>query len=233
MLKMKKIKVIVFTCVLYFFVYGVQLVLVHKFVNPIVTPLMICRVIEGAVHGDFHVGIHKEWKDLDEISPNMIRAVFLAEDQNFTEHNGFNWDNIKRAIEYNKKHKGKKIRGGSTISQQTAKNVFLPPSRTWIRKGVEAYFTVLIELFWSKQRILEVYLNVIETGKGTYGVEAAAHKYYRTSAAKLTNKQAISIAAILPLPLKWSPVKPNKRVAEKIAKISAQVPVYEMPAEFK
>ncbi|MGN6645779.1 MAG: transglycosylase domain-containing protein [Cytophaga sp.] len=131
---MKKVKIIAFTCVLYFFVYGIQLVLVHKFINPVVTPLMICRVIEGVFEGDFKVGIHKEWKDLDEISPNMMRAVLLAEDQNFFEHNGFNWENIKKAIEYNKKHKGKKIRGGSTISQQTAKNVFLPPSRTWIRK---------------------------------------------------------------------------------------------------
>lgn len=108
---MKKIRIIVFTSMIYFFVYGIQLVLVHKFVNPLITPLMVSRIIEGVFNGDKNIGIHKEWKDIEDISPNMIRAALAAEDQIFFDHNGFNWDGIKKAIEYNKKHKGKKNSG--------------------------------------------------------------------------------------------------------------------------
>jgi len=229
---MKKIKIILLTCTLYFFVYGIQVVLVHKFVNPLITPLMVIRFAEGIFEGDKNVSIHKSWKSLDEISPNMVCAVFVSEDQSFYEHHGFNWEGIKQAMEYNRKHKGKKFRGGSTISQQTAKNVFLIPSRTWIRKGVEVYYTFLIETLWSKNRILEVYLNVIETGDGVYGVEAASRKYYNRSAKKLTRTQAASIACILPAPLRWSPVKPNKYVAQNISRVSKHMTYFKLPEEY-
>ena len=171
---MKRVRLILITTVLYFFVYSIQLVLIHKFINPIVTPLMVIRLGEGIIKGNKSIAIHKEWKDIDEISPNMILSVMAAEDQNFLTHHGFQWEAIRKAMDYNSKHKGKRMKGGSTISQQTAKNVFLIPSRTWIRKGFETYFTFLIEMIWSKERIMEVYLNIIEVGNGYYGVEAAS-----------------------------------------------------------
>ncbi len=227
---MKKIKIIAITCFIYFFVYTIQIVVIHRFVNPLVTPLMISRVIESVFGQRNKLGIHKNWRSINHISPNMVRAVMASEDQLFLEHHGFDWDAIKSAMQYNKRKKGKKVRGASTISQQTAKNVFLWPSRTWIRKGLEVYFTFLIEIIWSKERIMEVYLNVIETGDGIYGTEAAARKYFKTSAAKLTKNQAASIAAILPLPLKWSPVKPNQRVQSRAGWIQNQMDSIGLPA---
>ena len=146
-------------------------------------------------------------------------AVNAAEDQKFEEHFGFDLEAIRKAENYNKKHQGKRMKGASTISQQTAKNVFLWQGRNWIRKGFEVYFTFLIEIFWSKQRIMEVYLNVIEMGNGIYGVEAAAQEYFHKPASKLSVREASLIAAILPSPLKWSPVKPNARVQKKAGRI--------------
>jgi len=137
-----------------------------------------------------------------------------SEDQRFNEHFGLDMEAIQKAVQYNEKHKNKK-RGASTISQQTAKNVFLFPSRSWLRKGFEVYFTFLIEIFWSKQRIMEVYLNVIELGNGIYGAEAASQYYFHKPANQLSVHQAASLAAILPLPLKWSPTKPNARVVRR------------------
>jgi monofunctional biosynthetic peptidoglycan transglycosylase len=227
---MKKIRLIVLTGILYFFVYTIQIVVLHRFVNPIVTPLMIVRVVEGAFGGEHALMIRKSWKPIEKISPHMICAVMASEDQVFLNHNGFDWEAIKKAMAYNKKHKGKKMQGASTISQQTAKNVFLFPSRTWIRKGAETYFTFLIELLWSKERIMEVYLNIIELGDGVYGVEAASQKYFKTSASRLTKRQAASLAAILPLPLKWSPTKPGKYISKRIARIESQINVVEKPA---
>jgi len=156
---------------------------------------------------------------LEKISSAMPLAVIAAEDQKFEEHFGFDLEAIKKAEKYNKRHQGKKTKGASTISQQTAKNVFLWPNRSWIRKGFEVYFTFLIEIFWSKQRIMEVYLNVIEMGNGVYGVEAAAQEYFHKPASKLSVREAALIAAILPSPLKWSPVKPNARVQKKASRI--------------
>lgn len=226
---MKKVRLILITCILYFFVYSVQLVIIHKFINPIATPLMFIRVVEGVFTGNKSLLIHKKWKSIQDISPNMIVAVIAAEDQNFLNHHGFEWEAIRKAMNYNKKHTGKKMKGGSTISQQTAKNVFLFPSRTWIRKGFETYYTFLIELLWSKERIMEVYLNVIEVGDGYYGVEAASIKYFNCSSKKLTKKQAASIAAVLPSPLKWSPVKPSNYLNKRIATIQFYMPQVEKP----
>jgi monofunctional biosynthetic peptidoglycan transglycosylase len=225
---MKKIKIIALTSVLYFFVFTIQVVVIHKYVNPLITPLMIERVLEGLFTGA-PAGIHKRWVSMEEISPNMVRAVMASEDQKFLEHNGFDWEAINKALKYNKKKKGKKVHGASTISQQTAKNVFLWPSRMWVRKGFEVYFTFLIEAIWSKERIMEVYLNVIEMGDGIYGVEAASRKYFKTSALKISVTQAASIAAILPLPLKWSPLKPNNRVVARISWIRHQMGYIETP----
>ena len=145
----------------------------------------------------------------------MPLAVLCSEDQLFMEHNGFDMKAIEKALEYNDKKKGKKLRGGSTISQQTAKNVFLWQGRSWLRKGLEAYFTLLIEVMWSKERIMEVYLNVIEMGDGIYGTEAAAQEYFQKSAAKLTASQAALIAAVLPNPRKWSPANPTGYIKKK------------------
>ena len=147
----------------------------------------------------------------------MQRAVIKAEDYKFYQHNGFDFEAIQKAIEYNKTHK-RKI-GASTISQQTAKNVFLWPSRSWIRKGLEVYFTVLIEFFWSKERIMEVYLNSIEMGEGIYGVEAVAQEHFNKPAYKLTKRQAALIAATLPNPRKFNSAKPSPYMIKRQAKI--------------
>jgi monofunctional biosynthetic peptidoglycan transglycosylase len=182
--------------------------------NPPVTPLMVQRYFESKKEGD-KKKIVLDWKSLNEISPAMPLAAITAEDQKFNEHYGFDFEAIKKAFKYNERKKGNRLKGASTISQQTAKNVFLFPDRSWIRKGLEVYFTLLIELFWSKHRIMEVYLNVIETGDGIYGVEAAARKYFRKPAKDLSIHEAALIAAVLPNPRVWSPAKPSPYILKK------------------
>lgn len=172
-------------------------VLLHKWVPVYHTPLMTIRKMENA--GDFTT--KHEWVSLKEIAASLQLAVVCAEDQRFLEHNGFDYESIKKA--YKENASGKRLRGASTISQQTAKNVFLWPERSWIRKGLETYFTFLIELYWSKERILEVYLNSIEMGPGIYGAETAANYWFEISARQLNSHQAASIAIILPNPLKY------------------------------
>ncbi len=199
------------------FIFSISLVLIFKFVNPCVTPLMIVRAFEQGSDEKREMRIQHRWIDYDEIPTSMVRAVIASEDQRFAEHSGFDLKAIDKAMKYNKKYKGKKVRGASTISQQTAKNVFLWPARSWLRKALEVYFTVLIELFWSKERILEVYLNVIEFGDGIYGVNAASEHYYKRDASKMNRDQAAMLAACVPAPLTWSPVSPNKRVLRRKA----------------
>ena len=155
------------------------------------------------VKGD---GLKRDYVNSDQISYNAKLAVIASEDQLFPDHSGFDWKSIKKAMDYNKR-KPNRIRGGSTISQQVAKNVYLWQGRGWIRKGLEAYFTFMIELIWGKKRILEVYLNVIEMGKGIFGIEAAAQSYFKKPASSLTRTEAAMIAACLPNPKKYS-VKP-------------------------
>ncbi|GGH04158.1 monofunctional biosynthetic peptidoglycan transglycosylase [Mucilaginibacter phyllosphaerae] len=182
-------------------------VLLFKFVNPPFTWLMIQRGFERKADGkDWK--IDKQWVDFDNIADNMKRAAVAAEDQTFLENHGFDFKAIERAIQKNAK--SKKLIGGSTISQQTAKNVFLYPGRSFVRKGFEAWFTILIEAFWSKKRIMEVYLNVIEMGDGIYGIEAASRAYFHKPAAQLTRRQAAAIAVIFPSPLRWSATKPTR-----------------------
>ena len=158
--------------------------------------------------------LDKTWKPLEKISPHLQLAVVCSEDQNFLKHNGFDFGAIQKAIKHNEKSKRK--RGASTISQQTAKNVFLWPGRSWVRKGFEVYFTFLIELFWSKQRIMEVYLNVIEMGDGIYGAEAASQTYFKKSAKDISKQQAATISSILPSPLKYNARKPSAYLQGRI-----------------
>lgn len=176
------------------------MVILFKWVPVPITPLMVIRNIEQKQENKEVVWKH-DWVSLDKISPHLQLAVVCSEDQNFLKHNGFDYSAIEKAIEYNKK--GKRKRGASTISQQTAKNVFLWPQRSWVRKGLETYFTFLIELFWSKERIMEVYLNSIEMGNGVYGAEAAAQHWFKKPAAKLSKQEAAAIAAVLPNPLSY------------------------------
>ena len=215
---LKKILRILFKTALWFFAISILSVIIFRFVPIPVTPLMLIRCVEQKWDGK-EMKLKKDWVSLDKISSAMPLAVIAAEDQKFEEHFGFDLEAIRKAENYNKKHQGKRMKGASTISQQTAKNVFLWPNRSWIRKGFEVYFTFLIEIFWSKQRIMEVYLNVIEMGNGVYGVEAAAQEYFHKPASKLSVREAALIAAILPSPLKWSPVKPNARVQKKASRI--------------
>jgi len=183
----------------------------YRFVPPPITFLMVQRLFEGR-------GIDRRWRDIDEISPRLVRAVIAAEDARFCQHHGFDFNAIEKAMQANAK--GRKLRGGSTISQQTAKNVFLWPDRSYVRKGLEAYFTVLIEAGWGKRRIMEVYLNSIEWGPGVYGVEAAARKNFGVGADKLTGAQAARLAAILPSPLKWRAAKPGPYVKKRSGRIT-------------
>lgn len=209
-----------FKAVLLFFVSSLGLVLLYRFVPVPLTPLMVIRSI-SSLWGETFVGINKDWVPLEEISPSVQKAILKAEDYRFFEHNGFDFEAIEKAIKYNKTHKKKK--GASTISQQTAKNVFLWPNRDWIRKGLEAYFTVLIELTWPKDRIMEVYLNVIELGPGVYGVEAAAQKYFRRSAKNLNSSQASLIAAVLPNPRRFRIDRPSRYIVNRQRRILSRV----------
>lgn len=185
-------------------------VILYRFVPPPVTPLMVIRAVEGR-------GLDHRWKPIDKVAPALPRALIAAEDAKFCDHRGFDFDALQKAYENNES--GRKIRGGSTISQQTAKNVFLWPGRSYVRKGLEAWFTVLIETFWGKKRIMEVYLNSIEYGSGIYGAEAASQRYFGVGADRLTPAQASRLAAILPSPLKWKVIKPGRYVAKRSKKI--------------
>ena len=201
----KLLKIIKLTAI-GFFGSTIFVVALFTFINPPVTPLMLKRALVKKTDGT-RVGIHKDWVSFRNISPHMIRAVVASEDNRFLEHWGIDVQAVQKAVEYNKKHRRK--HGASTITQQVAKNVFLWPARSWIRKGFELYFTVLIETIWSKKRIMVVYLNVAETGNGIYGVEAAARKYFRKPASKLSRGEAALIAAALPNPRVRNPARPS------------------------
>jgi monofunctional biosynthetic peptidoglycan transglycosylase len=185
---------------LWFFGLSILSVIIFKWIPIPFTPLMVIRIIEFKLDGKDAIYSH-DWVPLEEISTNLQKAVIASEDGNFLKHNGFDFEAMQKAFKNNKK--GKKLKGGSTISQQTAKNVFLWQGRSYVRKGLEAYFTVLIELIWGKERIMEVYLNSIEMGNGVYGADAATQHWYRKSAASLTKREAAGIAAILPNPRKY------------------------------
>ncbi len=181
----------------WFLIISVGLVIVYRFIPPPITATM---VMDGN-------GITKDWEPLSRIDRNMVSAVIAAEDGKFCTHNGFDYEAIEKAMQRNQQ--GGRIRGGSTISQQTAKNVFLWQGGGYFRKGLEAWFTLLIESVWGKRRIMEVYLNVAETGIGTYGVEAGSQRYFHHSAARLSRSEAARMAAALPLPKERSVVNPS------------------------
>jgi len=187
-------------------------VLAYRFINPPITMLMIMRNIERKSDGKTFK-TEKDWVDLEDMSDNIKRAAIAGEDQLFVHHAGFDIKAIGRAYSANKQ--GSTVRGGSTISQQTAKNVFLWPGRSWLRKGFEAYFTLLIELLWGKQRILEVYLNVIEMGDGIYGAEAASQSYYQKSCKNLSRSEASLIVACFPNPIRWTPLHPTRFIKHR------------------
>lgn len=195
-------RIVVFLLKLFLWLFGLSIVsvLIFKFVPVPFTPLMITRALEQKEAGKEMTCSH-DWVPLEDISMNLQKAVVASEDGNFLKHNGFDFKALANAYESNQK--GKKLKGGSTISQQTAKNVFLWQGRSYLRKGLEAYFTVLIELIWGKERIMEVYLNSIEMGNGVYGAQAAAEHWYRKDAKDLTKYEAAGIAAILPNPRKF------------------------------
>lgn len=189
-------------------------VVLYRFVPVPLTPLMVIRLAEQASDGK-PLTLKKDWVPLTEMSANMPIAVVSSEDQLFLEHSGFDFKAIEKAMDYNEKKKGKKIKGASTISQQTAKNVFLWPGRSWVRKGFEVYFTFMIELIWSKERIMEVYLNVIEMGNGIYGTQAAAQEYFNKNAKDLNKQECAAIASVLPNPRKYSVKKPTAYLKHK------------------
>jgi monofunctional biosynthetic peptidoglycan transglycosylase len=201
---------------LWFFAISILLVVVFKWVPIPYTPLMAIRALENKLEGKDAVLSH-DWVPLEEISPNLQKAVIASEDGNFLNHHGFDFQAMQKAFKNNQK--GKRIKGGSTISQQTAKNVFLWQGRSYLRKGLEAYFTVLIELIWGKERIMEVYLNSIEMGKGVYGAEEASKHWYRKSAVNLTKREAAGIAAILPNPLKYKATNSSSYIERRKDKI--------------
>ena len=207
----RKIKRVIFILFAAQFIYIVLL----RWINPPITITQFINLVQG-------YGLKRDYVDFEEMSPNIRLAVMASEDQLFPDHNGFDVESIKKALTSNKK-KNKRVRGASTISQQVAKNVFLWQGRTWARKGLEVYFTFMIELVWSKERILETYLNVAEMGKGIFGVEAASQIYFKKSASKLSRTEAAMIAACLPNPKKYT-IKPvSKYITRRYPWILAQM----------
>jgi monofunctional biosynthetic peptidoglycan transglycosylase len=203
-----------------FFILSILSVVVYRWVPVPITPLMLIRDVEQFKNGQGIIMEH-EWVPLEDISPKLQLAVVCSEDQNYLKHFGFDIGAIKKAIAENQK--GKRIRGGSTITQQTAKNVFLWQGRSYLRKGLEAWFTLLIEVFWSKERIMEVYLNSIEMGNGIYGAEAASQHWFHKSAEKLTKDEAAAIAAILPNPIRLKANPANSYISNRKAWIKQQM----------
>lgn len=207
------------TCVA-FFVLSIVSVIVFRWVPVPITPLMVIRNVEQIGDGKGLVMEH-DWVALEEISPKLQLAVVCSEDQNYLKHFGVDWGAIQKAMKENEK--GKRVRGGSTITQQTAKNVFLWQGRSFLRKGLELWFTLLIEVFWSKERIMEVYLNSIEMGNGIYGAEAASQHWFHKSAKKLTKDEAAAIAAILPNPLRYKANPASSYISQRKAWIKQQM----------
>lgn len=195
-----------------FAIVSILSVIAFRFIPVPVTPLMLIRCSQQLFEGK-EMRLKKDWEPIENMSQSLPLAIIASEDQNFMDHNGFDLQAIEKAIKHNEKHKRK--RGASTISQQTAKNVFLWPGRSWIRKGFEVYFTVLIELFWDKERIMEMYLNVVEFGKGVYGAEAASREFFNKPAQKMLASECAMLAVVLPNPRKYSAVRPGNYLRKR------------------
>lgn len=213
---MTKIKWFLLKVLLWFFGISIFFVVLFKFVPVPFTPLMVMRYFENKAAGKENYFSH-DWEPIENISMNLQKAVIASEDGTFLTHNGFDFIAMQKA--YKSNERGRRIKGGSTISQQTAKNVFLWQGRSYFRKGLEAYFTVLIEIIWGKQRIMEVYLNSIEMGDGVYGAQAATQHWYRKDATSLTPVQAAGIAAILPNPRKFKATSSSSYINNRKTKI--------------
>lgn len=212
-------KVLKYT-VLGFLVSSILAVIAYRWVPVSLTPLMVIRCVQHGLKGE-PMAVHHKWVPLKQISPYLPVAVMASEDQNFMHHHGFDFNAIQSAaIEH---IEGGRSRGGSTISQQTAKNVFLWPTSSWVRKGFEAYFTVLIEFFWSKDRIMEVYLNSIEMGSNIYGAEAVAQRHFGCSASELRRSDCALVAATLPNPIKFSSLSPSSYMRKRQKDIEKQM----------
>jgi len=192
---------------LFFIAITITPVIIYKFLPPPITPLMLIRVLGNKTEGN-SIKLSHKWVSVDEMSPYLYQAAIAAEDNHFMTHHGFDIEAMQMAFKSNQKNE-KRIKGGSTISQQTAKNVFLWPHRDYLRKSLEAWFTVLIEFIWSKERIMEVYLNVVELGDGVFGVEAASQKYFKKPASKLTKYEAAALIAVLPNPHIYKVINPS------------------------
>ena len=208
----KKILLWIGRIFLFLFIFSVIVPLSYRWINPPVTPLMLIRKITD------DAPIQKKWVDIKDISPHLVSSAVAAEDNHFLGHRGFDLIAIEKAVK--ERQSGKRKRGASGITQQTAKNVFLWQNQSWVRKALESYFTVLIELFWSKERIMEVYLNVIEMGNGIYGCEMASQIYFKKSAKTLSLHQAALITASYPNPRKWNPSKPTPYLTKRSLEIA-------------
>lgn len=200
---------------LFLFFFQFIYIIILRWVDPPITLTQLGSVFSG-------YGLKRDYVNYEDISPNAKLAVISSEDQIFTDHNGFDFKSIKKAMAYNEKKPGR-LRGGSTISQQVAKNVFLWQGRSWVRKGLEVYFTFMIELVWSKERILEMYLNVAEMGKGIFGIEAASQTYFKKPAKKLTRQEAAMVAACLPNPKKYAVKPPSRYVSVRSGWVMRQM----------
>lgn len=207
------------TCLL-FVILSITSVVVYKWVLVPITPLMVIRCIEQKSEGK-EIMMKHDWVSLQKISPQLQLAVVCSEDQNYLKHSGFDFGAIQKALKENER--GKRVRGGSTITQQTAKNVFLWQGRSYLRKGLEAWFTLLIEIFWNKERIMEVYLNSIEMGNGIYGAEAASQFWFKKSASNLSKDEAAAIAAILPSPLNYKANPANNYIQKRKVWVKQQM----------
>lgn len=220
-LLLRRVRTVVRWAVLLFFASSVLSVLAYKWLPVKVTPLMLIRSCQQMGRGE-KIRLRHHWVDMDSgMVPEMALAVVASEDQRFMTHRGFDFDAISKA--WDERQSGKRYRGASTISQQTAKNLFLWSGGGWVRKGLEAYFTILIELMWDKHRIMEVYLNVIETGDGIYGVDAVAWQHFRRGADRLTRANCALIAATLPNPLKYSSQNPSRYMLKRQTQIMRQM----------
>ena len=222
----KKILKFIGKVILYFFGISIGLVILFKFIPVPFTPLMFIRTFEQIGSND-KVVWKRDWVSIDEMGTSIQKAVIASEDGKFTTHNGFDVKAIEKA--YKNNQKGRKVKGGSTISQQTAKNVFLWPGRSYLRKRLEAYFTVLIEVVWGKERIMEVYLNSIEMGNGIYGIEAASQHWFNKSAKNLKKAEAAAIAAILPNPRVYKAKNSSRYIERRKNAIKRQMNFYANP----
>lgn len=203
-------------CLFFLWMITLLQVFLLRFVNPPFTAVMIWEWTQGkGTSGDFQ--LRNSWRPLNEISPHLRRAVLAGEDQRFLSHHGFDLVELKQAIkDMSRKNKS---RGASTITMQTARTVFLWPQRTWLRKALEAYYTLLMELFWKKRRILEVYLNTVDWGRGIRGAEAASRRYFNIPSSRISRPQAAMLTAVLPSPYRWSPTRPSAYVIERQKRI--------------